>query len=264
MKLTRVLPCALVIALLYACSAPTIKTKNPEKLVKSLDKIEKSLEPEELVAFHDAIEYLTGDTGESRDLEAMRGFLEAYATVDGLTAKATVYKAWRSRVDVLNERFSDLETRFAASESDRKKIAGLVVHKFSLFPAQRGTLSQSVIELDIENRTGSRLFNIAFQVSLRDSTEIEPLVVEVVDRAFGFGLPPGQRARGLRVELESSDFKYASDTRGQPVVLCGVVRIDGRRNRTIASSQYGPIDAYLHQALQDQLDGLLAAEPEQD
>jgi hypothetical protein len=247
-------------SVLCACGPPRIDATNSKALVKSLDRIEHRLDPDEMAAFQDALEYLANDDGTTRDPELMADILPSFAPLDGMSAVETIHHAWHTRVTRTEARICDLEARHEASKGAREAIAGVVLSDTLLYPADSGALERPLIEVMVENRSRQRLYGIGLQVSLRHRDELEPMVVEEVDCQFGSGFPPHRRTR-CRAELNDKEWLSATQLGRDAVLLCGVDRIDGRRGRVIAISSYGPTEEYLHDALKAQLESLLESEP---
>jgi hypothetical protein len=118
-----------------------------------------------------------------------------------------------------------------------------------------------MVEAVVHNRTRSSLFAISFQASLRPPGEELPSVVEIVHRPFDGGIAPGQRI-AIRFEFEDSRWRHALVDAPDAVLLCGIVRLTGRRGRVLASTDYGPTDAYLNAVWRQQLAELLDAPPD--
>lgn len=259
MSWSRGLLAAILVAL-WGCGPPQLDTSSAAALVESLAHLEESIEPDRREAFRDAIAYLTDDATVGIDVGPVEPFLEAFAPFEGLTAEAILTAAWTRRVDELRERIADLDARSRTGAAARSLIDRVELSDVRLFPIGEGNLERPLVEAVVRNGTRSALFGISFQASIRPAHEETPSVVEVVARPIGRGLAPGERA-SIRFELDGSRWNRAIEAASEPVFLCGVVRLVGSRGTVLAATEYGPIDAYLHQLWTQQLRRLLSDPP---
>lgn len=248
------------VGVLWACGPPVIDTSSGPELFNSIRSVEEALEPDRCEAFRDAVGYLTDGAALAEGVGSVEPILTAFAPLDGLAADEITLMAWTRRVALLRDRIADLEARRFAGESAQAMIRHVEVGHVRLYPRIGHNLDRPLVEAEVRNRTSTTVFGIWFQVSLRRADEAEPWVVEVVHRPIGAGLAPGQTV-SLRFELEDEDWLRAAETVPGDVLLCGVVRLAGRRGRVLAATDYGPTDAYLQQLWQARLDELLADRP---
>jgi hypothetical protein len=251
---------AAVLLAVWGCGPPELDTSSGPALVESLALLEESIDPDRREAFREAIAYLTDDATVGIEVGPVEPFLEAFAPFEGLTAEAILTAAWMRRVDDLRERIADLDARSRTGAAAQSLIDRVELSDVRLFPVVEGNLERPLVEAVVQNGTRSTVFGISFQVSLRPAHEETPWVVEVADRPIGRGLPPGQRA-SIRFELADSRWNRALEAEPDTVFLCGVVRLQGSRNRVLAATEYGPTDAYLHQLWTQQLTTLLNDPP---
>lgn len=260
MRMSRFLLVMLGVIALSACGPPVLDTTGGAELYASLEKLENRLEPERRQSLRDSIDYLTNHALAGDDLVPVETVLEAFRDLDGMTAEEIIVLAWTTEVGLLKEKTDELESRRVAGARAQSVLDNIEIGNIMLYPKTGENLRYSMVEVSLRNRTSSTVFMISFQVSLRRANESEPFVAEVAERPVGLGLEPG-RAVTLRTDLTDPSWNLAATAGQDAVLLCGVVGIQGRQGRNIASTDYGPTDRYRHQLLQDQLLRLLAAQP---
>jgi len=254
-------PLVAVAFAVWGCGAPELDTSSAPALVASLTELETSLEPDRRETFRDAVDYLTDDATVGIEVGPVEPFLEAFLPLDGLTADAIITLAWMQRVNDLKRGISDLEARATHGAAAQALIDRVEVSDVRLFPHGGAARDRPMVEAVVSNRTRSSLFGISFQASLRPPDEDVPSVVEVVSRPFDGGIAPGQRL-AIRFELTDSSWTHTLEDHPDAVFLCGIVRLLGRRDRVVATTGYGPTDAYLHRIWERRLSELLDAPPE--
>ena len=259
MSVRRLAVLVTIIAVLAACGPPVVDTASPDDLVGSVSKIRESLEGEQLARFDDAFDELTNGALLAGNPESLRTEVEACAPVHGMTAAQIIATAWSTRVTRTTRRIAELSELRDASSADRAVLAGMEIVEATLYPASAGFLASPVVELELANHTRRRIYNITFQASLRRPDELEPLVVELVDRPFGAGLSPGNQVT-VRLELTDSEWRRVAATPGN-TFACSVMALEGWRHRTIARTDFGAVQEYLLAALGRRLEELEAQKP---
>ena len=113
---------------------------------------------------------------------------------------------------------------------------------------------------ELENHTKNRLFNVWFKTTLRHQDELDPWVIEITERPFGSGLKSEKRAK-VRLELKDREWRRIAEAGSKRVFTCDVVRIEGRRKRLIAKSDFVSVDEGLLEAMYARLDELRSNQP---
>jgi len=248
---------AALLCCLIACGPPKIDSSDGSDLVASVEHIKKELEPEQQQRFLDAFNYLASTPDLRGDPEYLDQLAFTCGKLHGKTAKQIVELANQEKSAVIGARLEDLELRRSRSQVARSVLGEFIIIEQHLFPRSPGFLDHAVAELQVKNRTGHRVYKAFFQASLRHRDELEPWVVQIVERPFGAGF--GNRTTAtFRIDLTAKDWDRIPEAGSAGVFDCSVVRLEGRRGKLIADADYGDTDEYLYVALNKRLEQLEA------
>lgn len=256
----RVIALAVLVPLLWACGPPVVKTSDQKSLLQSIEDIKNHLEPDRQARFDDAFSYLTGGALLAGDETTMAETLKAAKAVEGMTGEEIIHKAWTDRIAEFTGKLSDLEAQRKASVKPRGILDLLVVLDARLYPQSQGFMAQPVTQLTLSNSTGQRIYNVTFEVSLSRRTDLDPEVLEIVERPFGGGLAPEEKVT-VRVPLDPETWAVASHMPSGLEFACDVVGLSGQRDRTIADTDYDRFDERHRKWCEKRLEELRAEGP---
>lgn len=251
---------AIVVMFFTACSPPVLDTSSVPAFIESTQRITESLDEEQAPVFEDAFDFLTDDAEVTADPKYLEPVIVDCARLSGMTAVQIVSEAWLTRIRIAKERIADLESRREASAKSRKTLDRVTILEATLFRAEPGFLDTAVVDVELENHTKNSLFKVSFKTTLRHQDELDPWVVEIIERPFGSGLKPGKKAK-VRLELKDGEWRRFAEAGSKGVFTCEVVRIEGRRKRLLAKSDFVNVDEVLLEAMYARLDELRSNQP---
>ncbi|GKX54109.1 hypothetical protein SOASR030_02210 [Leminorella grimontii] len=241
--------------MLTGCDEPKVDTSTDEAMKKSLQKVKESLPENKRQEFTEATSIImmnsvdmkalmSGAFSGNSDAIAAQQAEKAKSVLNGKTGEEIIDKAkiilaertQRERQQALEE-ITELQQKKAESQKAKESLRNFVVNKSRFyFEKQEIGGSWPVIELSVENKTGSPISRAYFKGTIASPGRSIPWLVESFNYQVPGGLEPREKADWPLLPNRFSSWG-AVKAPEDAVFTVEVVRLDGPDGKALFNSE---------------------------